>query len=356
MLSRVRVLAALATAVSLTFAAKAQSIPGDELVRMPNSSLTGRTESPPMSMAGGAISGSVISSDNKRVRDAKVEIRDLQSGQSVAYGYCDSAGAFSISNLPPGNYEIVVTSGLSQQREQVAIHGMPLQVAVRLPHTGPSPDPSTGSTSAVSVQSLRVPDKAKDALRKAHEAAGKGKLDEARNEIDKALKIEPRYSDAVAFRGVIEMQSGNLSAAGASLNEAIQLDPNNAVAHVAMGSLYNLQNRFEEATREIRRGLTLDPNAWQGHFELSKASLGKGDYDQGLKELEQAQTLLGKRDFSPIHVVKGQLLVGLKAFGAAVSEFQKFLSLDGGSPAASQVRQAMDEAKTFAATAPSPNR
>lgn len=336
-----------AIAITISTTTLAQStFSNDTLVRMPDNSLArspGDTPSIPMQ---GSISGTVRTSDNRPVSNAKIEIRDIANGGAVAYGYTGPTGNFEVNNLPRGAYEIVATSGLSEAREEVRMDGSAAQFTLRLPHTGEGT--FTSGQQTVSVQQLHIPEKAQAAFKKAQDAAGKGKLDEARQLIDKALTIEPKYSNALAFRGIVDLQTGDLNSATDDLQKAIQLDNNNALAYVAMGSIDNVRNQFDDALRELDRGVALDPTSWQAHYELSRAELGKRDFSTALKEVEKAQGLLGPREFAPIHFVKGHALLGMKSYSDAVAEFQKYLSEDKDSPAAAQVRQVMESAQAFA--------
>jgi tetratricopeptide (TPR) repeat protein len=336
---------ALSAAMAFTISAASAQAPfsDDSLIRMPD-----RSQSQPFpgnlsTASGGSISGNVRSSDNRPISNAKVEIRDLTNGEAVAYGYTGPSGSFELSNVPTGSYEVVATSGLSEAHEDVRMEGTPVQFTLRLPHT----DASSPGQQTVSMQQLRIPEKAQSALKKAQDAVAKGKFDEARQQLAKALAIEPHYSEALALSGIVDLQTGDLNSAAGNLQKAIQMDNNNAMAYVAMGSIYNVKNQFDDALRELDRGIALNPTAWQAHYEISRAELGKADFVAALREAEKAQELMGPREFAPLHLAKANALVGMKSYSDAVTEFQKFLNEDKDSPAAPQVRQAMESAKSF---------
>lgn len=302
----------------------------------------------PMPVAGASsISGNVTTQDNRPLKDARIEIRDITSGAMISYGYTQSSGTFLLRNVRPGNYEVVATSGLLEAREEVHLDATPAEVRLRMPFTGVQQAPSGQQT--VSVQALATPDKARDALQKARRAADKGKTDVARHEIDNALKIDPHYSEAIVARGILEMQSGDLNAAGNDFQKAIDFDNNNAVAYTAMASIYNLRRQFPDALRELDRAVALTPTAWQVHYEYAKAHLGQGDFTTALNEIDRAQRFAGK-DFSPLHVVKGQALLGIKAFPQAIMEFQKYLDLEKDGPGTARVQQLIAQARESAAS------
>src|SRR5438067_10443795 len=71
-----------------------------------------------------SISGNVRSLNDSPVGNARIEVHDVRTGQYVNGTYTGANGAFEITNVPNGNYEIAVTQGLHESREQVSVQGM----------------------------------------------------------------------------------------------------------------------------------------------------------------------------------------------------------------------------------------
>src|SRR5437762_2814846 len=59
-----------------------------------------------------SFSGIVIGSDGKPVGNARVEVRNLQTGSTIASGYTTSGGSFEFENLPAASYEVSASQGL----------------------------------------------------------------------------------------------------------------------------------------------------------------------------------------------------------------------------------------------------
>jgi Carboxypeptidase regulatory-like domain/Tetratricopeptide repeat len=333
MLYRVLLAPLAVSAVFLVASASAQVSDSTLMSLSPDS--TSESINSPQLLANGSISGIVVSEDNHPVRNATVEIRKI-SGPAVATGVTGISGSFSLRNVPSGTYEVSATSGVYEAQQVVNTNRGLNEVTLRLPHMSQGP----GGPGVVSVQQLQVPDKAKDALRKAQAAAAKDEMDKAQKELNKALKIAPDYSQAVAYRGVLAMAREDYAAAGNDFNHAIQLDNSDSMAYIGMGAVYNAQGKYDDAIRELNRGLALSPRQWNAHLELSKAELGKGNLENALKEANQAEALSGKR-FSPLHLLKGQILVALKLYSGAVNEFQQFLKQNKDNPAATAKVQSM---------------
>src|SRR5689334_23343752 len=104
-----------------------------------------------------SVSGVVIGSDGAPVPDARVELRNENTGNTVASGYTNTNGAFEFANLPSASYEIVATSGLAEARERVGLDGS-MGVRIRLRNANPSAAQADGNAT-VSLAEYRVPQK-----------------------------------------------------------------------------------------------------------------------------------------------------------------------------------------------------
>ncbi|HYG99184.1 MAG TPA: tetratricopeptide repeat protein [Terriglobales bacterium] len=293
------------------------------------------------------ISGSVRTQDDRPLGNARIEVHEIGTGATVASGYTSPSGVFEITGVRSGSYEVIATSGLSEARDRVRVDGADVTVTLRMPHvTGPDNTQAT-----ISVADMRVPDKARKQYKKAREALAKDKLDETRKYVAKALEIYPQYSDALTLRAITQLASKNLASAAEDLHAAIQYDPSNADAYVAMGALYNTTKRFEDALRVLDRGVALDPTSWHAYFEMARAQLGKSDFEAALRQSTKAEELLGQV-YGPVYLVKGHALLGMKNYPAAVEAFEKFLAAEkDDSEAVGEVRQQVDEIKSFMASA-----
>lgn len=294
-----------------------------------------------------SINGVVRTQDDHPLGDARVEVRDVASGATLAQGYTSPSGSFELANVPDGSYEVIAISGLSESRERIRVDGAGTQVTLRMPHiTAAAPN----GENTISVAEMKVPEKARKEFDKARDALSKDELEETRKHLAKALEIYPQYSDALALRGIAAMVANDLPSAADDLNAAIQHDSNNALAYVAMGALYNRRERFDDALRSLDRGATLDPTSWQAFFEMSRAELGKGDFEAALRKATKAEELVGKV-YDPIYLVKAHAMLGLKNYPAAIAEFEKYLSIEREDHATiGEVRQQIEHLQSLVAS------
>jgi tetratricopeptide (TPR) repeat protein len=196
--------------------------------------------------------------------------------------------------------------------------------------TTPSRNKSSHHRQAtISAAELRVPGKARDAIRKAWFAMRENKLGDAARYIEKALSVCPQYAAALVLRATLEMQdTTSHERARDDAEKAIEYDPNYAAGYIVLGAAYNSSGQFDDAIRTLNRGIALLPTAWQGYYEMSYALLGKGDFLGGLRQAERASSSLGSGNYPELHLVKAYCYVGLKNQSAAKAELEAFRGLE----------------------------
>ena len=319
------------------FSAAAQRLPG-----LPQTSLSA-ADNP---IASASLSGSVRTVEGKAVSNARVELRSPGSGQVLNATYTLPNGSFEFEQLASGHYEVVVTNGVNEAREQVEVFGMGTSVSLRM--AADSDQAAAGSQNTVSVAQMKVPRKARSLYNKAQQHVDKNKLDDASKEIQKALEIAPTYAPALTLRALIAMQRGNAAAAVPDLESAVKNDPTYGLGYIVLGSAYNMQTRYDDAIRILSRAEALAASAWQLHFELSKALLGKGDYQKSLQQAAKAGDLAAA-DYPPLHLVMAHAYLGLKDYSQAITQLEQFISRDPSGADSVHARQTLDQVRAFAA-------
>ncbi|HKF20428.1 MAG TPA: tetratricopeptide repeat protein [Candidatus Angelobacter sp.] len=270
-----------------------------------------------------SVSGSVIGTDNKPVSDVRVELRDFRTGQVVSAMSTGTGGDFEFTGIAPGHYRVVAVSGTQQTEEAVEVSSWNSLVNLRMPPRDTAGDKDATRRNTITVAQYRVPDKAREELRKAREASTKSRMDEAQSHVAKALEIYPQYADALTFRAVLKLTTKDTAAAVLDLQKAIEYDGNYAMAYMVLGSAFNIQSKFDEAIRTLERGESLAPDAWQAYFELGKAYAGKADFKTSLAQLNRAATL--SPDYSLIRLVRAHVFMQLHQFSDAVADLQVYL-------------------------------
>ena len=292
----------------------------------------------------GSVTGTVRTTDDHAIADARVELRSSSTGQVIASTYTSFSGSFELHNITSGSYELLITSGLSQNSEMVQVHDDTVSTNVRL--SAPSGNANAGDRSTVSVADMKVPDKARDAFKKAQKAVQKQDAAEARKQLQRALEIYPNYAGALTLRGLLTLDDNKPAEALTDLEAAVEADNNYALGYIVLGAAYNLLSRFDDAMRVLDRGTSLSPASWQGYFEMAKASLAKHDLAGALKHVNRAADLAPK-EYAPVHLIRANIYLAQKNYAEAMSELEGYLEKNPNSPQSEQARKALEQVRAF---------
>ncbi|HZU33093.1 MAG TPA: tetratricopeptide repeat protein, partial [Candidatus Angelobacter sp.] len=320
---------------------------GTDPRQAPATPFSGAMGSGSVNRQSGSVSGKIQDENGSAMKDVRVDLCNL-NGAVVSSAYTDRSGSFEFSDVPSGSYSVVATAGVHEERERVEVTGWSNYVSLRLPVNGRPQDGMNGNS--ITVAQYRVPGKARDEYRKAHEAVEKGKLEDGQKHLEKALAICPNFADALTLRGVLELNQHNVTAAVTDLDKAIQVDGSYAMAYVVMGSALNMQSKYDEAIRSLQRGESLSPDYWQVHFELGKAHLGKAEYPEAVRELQKAQSL-SSVDYPFIALLEGNAYLSMKQYPEAVAALQSYLQKDPTGEYSPQAHKMLDRAQAFVAKA-----
>jgi eukaryotic-like serine/threonine-protein kinase len=130
-----------------------------------------------------------------------------------------------------------------------------------------------------------------------HYLTATGRLEEAVQEMKKALELEPASLVMNTFMGATLYYAGRYDEAIDQCRRTIQMDPNFAVAHWHLGLAYEQKQLLDAATEEFRKAISLS-----GGSPLMKAALGRA-YAKARKTHEANEILnelneLAKRQYA----------------------------------------------------------
>jgi tetratricopeptide (TPR) repeat protein len=185
-----------------------------------------------------------------------------------------------------------------------------------------------------------------------------GRVDEANQEIERALSLNPNYSDALSLQSIIAVvqnakekalalgqsavtadpksasarislsyaQQANFNLEGAlnSLQQATELDPDNALAWARLAEVWLSFGRLDEALEAAKRAVALDPNLSRTQSVLGFAFLTRVNTDEAKEAFERAIVLdqtdpLPRLGLGLAKIREGDLQEGRREIEIAVS-------------------------------------
>ena len=126
-----------------------------------------------------------------------------------------------------------------------------------------------------------------------------GKLVEATEHFQRALRIRPDYANAHDGLGVALDGQGNSTEAIEHFREALRLGPDNADAHNNWGVALGHQGKLAEAVEHYERALSLKPDLVAAENNWGAALADQGNSTEATKHFQQALRL--KPDFAEAH-------------------------------------------------------
>ncbi len=153
-----------------------------------------------------------------------------------------------------------------------------------------------------------------------------GRLREASEQLERALKFAPDLLAAHISLGVIRGDQGDYRAAQAQLEEALKIDPRNAEVHNNLGIVLDEQGDVRNARSHLERAVQIAPDYALAQNNLGTVLAKLGDL-KGAREHHQA-AIQADPDFADAHYQLGMILSQQNERAAAEEQFQAVLRLD----------------------------
>ena len=85
-----------------------------------------------------------------------------------------------------------------------------------------------------------------------------GNYEQAINDFNKTIELNPKYAEAYTSRGIYYYASGIPRLAINDFNKTIELNPQNADAYYMRGSTYEMLGNTQQATKDYDKAIELD--------------------------------------------------------------------------------------------------
>jgi Tfp pilus assembly protein PilF len=115
--------------------------------------------------------------------------------------------------------------------------------------------------------------------------------EQAQQEFEKELSLDPQNSQALAYLGDIEWKHDQAEKAIAYLNRAQKNDATLLIAQLDLGEIYLRQKNYSAAKANLERAVNLNPAEPEAHYQLGRLYHAEGDQAAADKEFRRVQEL-----------------------------------------------------------------
>ena len=166
---------------------------------------------------------------------------------------------------------------------------------------------------------------AREAFERGVESRDKGLPRRAFNELNDALRLDPRMAEAYAARATIYLIYDNHPSAIADLNRALRLDGDLAIAYNYRGLIFAEVNDIESALLNYTKAIQLDPSLTEAYLNRAEAYLESQDVDSAIEDLTSAIETEPER--AAYYLVRGQLRLTIGQPDMAAADMEQVLAL-----------------------------
>jgi tetratricopeptide (TPR) repeat protein len=157
-----------------------------------------------------------------------------------------------------------------------------------------------------------------------------GRFDEANRDIERALSLNPNYSDAFALQAIVAVAQNEKEKARDVAQRAVTADPKSAAALIALSYAQQANFDLEGALSSLQRAVQLSPENALAWARLAEMWLSFGQLDEALNAAKRAVTL--NPNLSRTQTVLGFAFLTQVNTAEARKAFENAIELDQADP------------------------
>ncbi len=156
--------------------------------------------------------------------------------------------------------------------------------------------------------------------------SGRGQMDAAIAEFQKALEINPGFFEAQSNLGNALLQKGQVAEARDHFEKAVEIDPDSPISHYNLGNALLRMGQLDGATAQFRKALEIQPDYAEAHNNLGVALLRNGRPDQEVM-IQFQEALKINPDYAEAHYNLGAVFGVRGRLDEAVAQYRKAIQL-----------------------------
>jgi tetratricopeptide (TPR) repeat protein len=152
-----------------------------------------------------------------------------------------------------------------------------------------------------------------------------GRMPEAIQLYEKALRLKPDYTDAHHNLGNALRQVGRVQEAIGQYEEALRIQPEYAEAHYNLALAFRQVGRLDDAIHHYERAVHIKPDFAVAHYNLGNVLVQAGQVQDGIGHYEQALRI--QPEYAEAHNNLGVALLQLRRSQEAIGHFEQALRI-----------------------------
>lgn len=157
-----------------------------------------------------------------------------------------------------------------------------------------------------------------------------GRVNEAREDIQRALSMDEAHSDALALQAVIAVVQNQKDEALAAAGKAVQSDPHSASAHIAMSYAHQAVFNLPGALQDAQTAVSNTPDNGTAWARLAELQLSTGELDLGIQSARKAAEL--NPHVAHAHTIMGFAYLTQIKTEMAQAAFEEAINLNSAAP------------------------
>ncbi|MBN1356351.1 tetratricopeptide repeat protein [bacterium] len=238
------------------------------------------------------LEGTVYAPDGQLLPDVLIRLIDIQRRE---YGrdYSDRNGAYRISGLPKGLFELHATKhGYQEQVFEVSITGPSPRSTIYRDINFSDIQPGSRLTRAglsdfYLPMDHRILPSALKHFNKGMKYIEKEKIDKALKAFDKSIAQDGSFSRAYTGRGIVLLKMFRFEEAAAAFETAATLNPADPLPLLNHGIHLNQNGNYEKSEELLRQAVELDPGIPKSHLALGESYYRMEQWEKAEFELSQ---------------------------------------------------------------------
>ena len=181
--------------------------------------------------------------------------------------------------------------------------------------------------SSISTTSMAAPKDARHAFEKAAKAFSEDKLPEAEKELEKAVRIYPRFAAAWSRLGDVQHREHNIEAARAAYTKALEADPQYVNPVFGLSLIAIAEKNWQDAAQLTAKVAGLNAYAFPAAlFYNAAANYNLGKFEAAEESAKKYKSVDGEHRHPEVSLLLSNILARKHDFAGAAQQIREYLT------------------------------